>query len=187
MLLYRFSVFLLQDIEMNGSCSHENMTSRPACERKALACLEGEPLVMFYIYNIFIPIVLAIGTIGNSLNLATLWRSTRMSGTAYTYMRWLAVTDSCALVFWAAIDVIRASPNLPKSMSLAWYNSHLAWFFTRAFGTCSNLLVTALTIDRYELWKSSSFRLSPLDGATFVNSLLSSLRNLVMDGFIYTA
>lgn len=54
--------------------------------------------VDFIVNTVTLPIVLGVGLVGNVLNIAVLWRSKRLIGSSFTYLRWLSITDLAVLL-----------------------------------------------------------------------------------------
>lgn len=104
--------------------------------------------VRFGIYKVGYAIVLAIGFIGNSLNLAVMWHSHRLRKLSYFFLRWLAVTDFLVIVALLMFNLVKTKA-IHRTYSVMWYYSHINFFLTRSLACASALIITAFTISRY--------------------------------------
>lgn len=104
--------------------------------------------VDFWIYAVGYPIILCVGIVGNTLNNAVLWMSSRMRRPSFVFLRALAVVDFLVLIVLVTFDLVR-SRLLKQTKLVIWYYSHVCFFLFRSLMCASNLIIVALTVDRY--------------------------------------
>ncbi|XP_014678477.1 PREDICTED: uncharacterized protein LOC106818269 [Priapulus caudatus] len=99
--------------------------------------------VKLIIYRVAFPLVVVVGLVGDSLNVAVLWRSARPSvGDAfYTLLRALAVADLAVNVALTPSVLIRADVIPYHTATTMWYYTHVNFFLLRTLTCASNLIV----------------------------------------------
>lgn len=110
-----------------------------------------EPLLILkeVAYEWILPIVIAVGLIGNILNLIVLSRPF-LKGATKVYLTCLAITDLCVML--TAIPMIfRLSRHFfhQKTYASAFFHAHLELLLSLTFITASIFIVVSLTVDRY--------------------------------------
>lgn len=110
-----------------------------------------EPLLILkeVAYEWVLPIVIAVGLIGNILNLIVLSKPF-LKGATKVYLTALAITDLCAML--TAIPMIfRLSRHFfhQKTYASAFFHAHLELLLSLTFITASIFIVVSLTVDRY--------------------------------------
>ncbi|XP_014679805.1 PREDICTED: probable G-protein coupled receptor B0563.6 [Priapulus caudatus] len=106
-----------------------------------------------YVYRNFFPIIIAVGTVGNALNLVVLWsgRQRELKAVSYVYLRALAVVDFSVIVVLGVYNAVVYSKTslLQWSLADAIYIGHVALPLANSLICASNLIVLAATFDRY--------------------------------------
>lgn len=106
-------------------------------------------IAAFIVYKICFPVVLIVGTVGNVLNITVLWASKRLKAQSYIYLRFMAVADLLLILSWYVFFLTRHYVDmLDRDIHLARYYAHLHLPLANTFACISNMLLTALTIDR---------------------------------------
>jgi hypothetical protein len=91
------------------STHHEHHTSHPLFPLDGLAdAAAGEPMDVLSIvaYGVVGPLIILVGLFGNAMTLRTFLGRTPVwsNGMTYTYLKWLAITDTgeqqCLRLFW---------------------------------------------------------------------------------------
>uniref|UniRef100_T1J7B7 G-protein coupled receptors family 1 profile domain-containing protein n=1 Tax=Strigamia maritima TaxID=126957 RepID=T1J7B7_STRMM len=98
-------------------------------------------------YGVIAPMLIAIGIIGNLLNLVVLTRP-NLKGVMYTYLTWLAISDLMSLIFTIPTVLRFVGMSLTDYYS-SFYHAHLELALVNAFMACSVFIVVAVTVDRY--------------------------------------
>lgn len=107
-----------------------------------------QDLVDFWVYKVWLPIVILAGLVGNSLNIAVLWKAKNLDNRFYTILRWLAIVDCSVILTFVTFDLVR-SRLIDQTYTVIWYYSHVCFFLLRSLMCASNLLVVTLTVNRY--------------------------------------
>ncbi|ODN00950.1 putative G-protein coupled receptor AH9.1 [Orchesella cincta] len=97
---------------------------------------------------IFGPTVVAIGLLGNVLNLIVLTRPS-MKGVTYSYLTGLAFSDLGVLLFAVGMMIRQINLHSEKSWAMAFFYSHLEIPMANMFMASSIFIVVCLTIDRF--------------------------------------
>ncbi|XP_035230502.1 probable G-protein coupled receptor AH9.1 [Stegodyphus dumicola] len=108
---------------------------------------ESVEKLKFIAYGIVSSIIIALGILGNSINLAVLTRP-NLKGVTFVYLTWLAISDLMSLVV-SLSSMFRLHGMQPRTYTAAVYYSHIEMPLVNAFMASSVFLVVALTIDRY--------------------------------------
>ncbi|XP_014678669.1 PREDICTED: probable G-protein coupled receptor AH9.1 [Priapulus caudatus] len=107
-------------------------------------------LLTFWLYHICAPVVVALGLVGNTLNLAVLWCSKDLVFVPYVYLRALAIADFCAMPVYSAYLFFALSPTASERVpAVALYLAHAHMPIFNSLMGASSLLVMAVTLDRW--------------------------------------
>ncbi|KAL5277250.1 hypothetical protein ACFFRR_002464 [Megaselia abdita] len=104
-----------------------------------------------YCYGIILPIICALGIIGNVLNLIVLTRR-NMRGTAYIYMRGYSAAALLAIVFAIPFGIrmlIHRDRGKWAEFGPAFYSAHLELFLGNGCLGVGVMMLLVLTIERY--------------------------------------
>lgn len=155
-----------------------------------------EPLLILkeLAYEWILPIVIAVGLVGNTLNLVVLSKPF-LKGATKVYLTALAITDLCAML--TAIPMIfRLSRHFfhQKSYGSAFFHAHLELLLSLTFVTASIFIVVSLTVDRYlSICLPKTFRsvhtttnakvivLGAYVGSIFLNFPIAFLKNVCLE------
>lgn len=110
--------------------------------------IQEKKQVQFYIYGVIIPCVIVPGLLGDLLNIAVLWKSPRLAGMSYTYVRWLSISDLLDLICWVQFMAVMTG-QVAWSRVTAAHVVHMLYLPLNGLMHVSNYLILALTIDRY--------------------------------------
>ena len=106
--------------------------------------------IAYIAYCIIGPFIIVVGVLGNMLTLVTLTKVTLWcNGMTYIYLKWLALTDACALVSAIAMDVRLGLPHRKLVYWEAFYHAHVELPLLNFFMGCSIFIVLCLTKDRF--------------------------------------
>lgn len=94
------------------------------------------------------PALLAVGLIGQSLNLFTL-RHRSLNGVGFIYLRAGAVADILSIFALVPFIVRHAESHWVHSYPAMWFHAHLELPIINAFITAGTLCIVGLTVDRY--------------------------------------
>ncbi|XP_015923477.1 probable G-protein coupled receptor AH9.1 [Parasteatoda tepidariorum] len=108
---------------------------------------EAVEKLKFITYGIISSIIIGLGILGNSINLAVLTRP-NLKGVTFVYLTWLAISDLMSLVV-SLSSMFRLHGMQPRSYIAAVYYAHVEMPLVNAFMASSVFLVVALTVDRY--------------------------------------
>ncbi|XP_035220669.1 probable G-protein coupled receptor AH9.1 [Stegodyphus dumicola] len=108
---------------------------------------ENVEKLKFIAYGVVSSIIIALGILGNFINLAVLTRP-NLKGVTFVYLTWLAISDLMSLVV-SLSSMFRLHGMQPRTYTAAVYYSHIEMPLVNAFMASSVFLVVALTIDRY--------------------------------------
>lgn len=101
------------------------------------------------LYDTIFQIVLVLGLVGNSINLAVLSRPS-LRGVTYVYLFWLAISDFAYLAVNVAVYVVEwFDPELLFTYGVMFAMCHFTFALSNMFATSSAFIVTVLTIDRH--------------------------------------
>lgn len=155
-----------------------------------------EPLLILkeVAYEWILPIVIAVGLIGNLLNLIVLSKNF-LKGATKVYLTALAITDLCVML--TAIPMIfRLSRHFfhKKTYASAFFHAHLELLLSLSFVTASIFIVVSLTVDRYlSICLPKTFRnvhttanaklvvLSAYVGSVILNLPIAFLKNVCLE------
>ncbi|XP_055951159.1 probable G-protein coupled receptor AH9.1 isoform X2 [Argiope bruennichi] len=101
----------------------------------------------FIAYGIISSVIIALGILGNTINLVVLTRP-NLKGVTFVYLTWLAISDLMSLVV-SLSSMFRLHGMQPRTYLAAVYYSHVEMPLVNAFMASSVFLVVALTVDRY--------------------------------------
>ncbi|XP_037933132.1 probable G-protein coupled receptor B0563.6 [Teleopsis dalmanni] len=104
-----------------------------------------------YSYGIILPIICALGIIGNVLNLIVLTRR-NMRGTAYIYMRAYSTAALLAIVFAIPFGIrmlVHKDRGQWEEFGPAFYTAHLELFLGNGCLGVGVMMLLVLTIERY--------------------------------------
>ncbi|XP_054722395.1 probable G-protein coupled receptor AH9.1 [Uloborus diversus] len=101
----------------------------------------------FVAYGIVSSVIIALGILGNAINLAVLTRP-NLKGVTFVYLTWLAISDLMSLLV-SLSSMFRLHGMQPRSYAAALYYSYVEMPLVNAFMASSVFLVVALTVDRY--------------------------------------
>ncbi|XP_030080125.1 probable G-protein coupled receptor B0563.6 isoform X3 [Drosophila hydei] len=104
-----------------------------------------------YCYGIILPIICALGIIGNVLNLIVLTRR-NMRGTAYIYMRAYSTAALLAIVFAIPFGIrmlVHKDRGQWEEFGPAFYTAHLELFLGNGCLGVGVMMLLVLTIERY--------------------------------------
>ncbi|XP_065077448.1 probable G-protein coupled receptor B0563.6 [Ochlerotatus camptorhynchus] len=102
-------------------------------------------------YGIALPIICALGIVGNVLNLVVLTRR-NMRGTAYIYMRGYSAAALLAIIFAIPFGMrmlIHRDSGRWRNFSQAFYSAHLELFLGNGCLGVGVIMLLVLTIERY--------------------------------------
>lgn len=97
---------------------------------------------------VVMPSLLAVGLIGQSLNLFTL-RHRSLNSVGFIYLRAGAVADILSIFALFPFILRHAKKHMVHSYTAMWYHAHLELPIVNSFITAGTLCIVALTIDRY--------------------------------------
>lgn len=101
----------------------------------------------FIAYGVVSSVIIALGIIGNSINLLVLTRP-NLKGPTFVYLVWLAISDLLALLV-SLSSMFRLHGMQPRTKLASLYYAHVEMPLVNAFMASSVFLVVALTVDRY--------------------------------------
>ncbi|KAG8175394.1 hypothetical protein JTE90_023760 [Oedothorax gibbosus] len=101
----------------------------------------------FVAYGVVSSVIIALGIIGNSINLAVLTRP-NLKGPTFVYLTWLAISDLSALLV-SLTSMFRLHGMQPRTKTASLYYAHVEMPLVNALMASSVFLVVALTVDRY--------------------------------------
>ncbi|XP_014667889.1 PREDICTED: probable G-protein coupled receptor AH9.1 [Priapulus caudatus] len=104
--------------------------------------------VRFWVYKVGYTSVITAGLLGNSLNLAVMWRSSRLATLSYFFLRWLAVADFFVVAVILVFNLVKTKA-VHRSYAVMWYYAHLNFFLMRSLACSGAFIVTAFTVSRY--------------------------------------
>ncbi|CAD7089999.1 unnamed protein product [Hermetia illucens] len=102
-------------------------------------------------YGIILPVICALGIIGNVLNLIVLTRR-NMRGTAYIYMRGYSAAALLAIIFAIPFGIrmlVHKDKGRWQDLAPAFYSAHLELFLGNGCLGVGVLMLLTLTIERY--------------------------------------
>lgn len=101
----------------------------------------------FIAYGVVSFVIIALGIIGNFINLVVLTRP-NLKGVTFVYLTWLATSDLLTLLV-AVLSMLRLHGIQPRSYPAAFYYAHVEMPLVNALMASSVFIVVAVTIDRY--------------------------------------
>lgn len=101
----------------------------------------------FIAYGVVSSVIIALGILGNVINLVVLTRP-NLKGVTFVYLSWLAISDLMSLVI-SLTSMFRLHGMQPRTYTAAFYYAHVEMPLVNAFMASSVFLVVALTVDRY--------------------------------------
>lgn len=101
----------------------------------------------FIAYGVVSFVIIALGIIGNVINLMVLTRP-NLKGVTFVYLTWLATSDLLTLVV-AVFSMMRLHGIQPRNYPAAFYFAHIEMPLVNALMASSVFIVVAVTIDRY--------------------------------------
>lgn len=104
----------------------------------------------FYAYTFVIPLICLFGVVGNSLNLIVLCKGKNLQSVSYVYIRWMAIADLFIMILMIPFTINKAPlVAMPNTIHMARYTAHWQLLLINGFIGASDLLVVALTLDRF--------------------------------------
>ncbi|XP_075558222.1 putative G-protein coupled receptor B0563.6 [Dermacentor variabilis] len=116
-------------------------------ERAVAQLKEDIALLKFIAYGVISFVIIALGIIGNLINLVVLTRP-NLKGVTFVYLTWLATSDLLTLVV-AVFSMLRLHGIQPRSYPAAFYYAHVEMPLVNALMASSVFIVLAVTMDRY--------------------------------------
>ncbi|EEC02532.1 probable G-protein coupled receptor AH9.1 [Ixodes scapularis] len=101
----------------------------------------------FIAYGVVSFVIIALGIVGNLINLIVLTRP-NLKGVTFVYLTWLATSDLLTLVV-AVFSMLRLHGIQPRTYPAAFYFAHVEMPLVNALMASSVFIVVAVTIDRY--------------------------------------
>lgn len=101
----------------------------------------------FVAYGVVSFVIIALGIVGNLINLVVLTRP-NLKGVTFVYLTWLATSDLLTLVV-AVFSMLRLHGIQPRTYSAAFYFAHVEMPLVNALMASSVFIVIAVTVDRY--------------------------------------
>ena len=99
-------------------------------------------------YNYVALFIVAVGIIGNLLNLVVLTRP-KLKGVMYVYLLGLAVSNLCVLVSAIPALMYITSPECTESYAKAYFHAHLMMPLLNCFMAWSVYIIICMTVNRY--------------------------------------
>ncbi|KAL1418435.1 hypothetical protein MTO96_025932 [Rhipicephalus appendiculatus] len=122
--------------------------AQAATDERAVAQLKEDiALLKFIAYGVISFVIIALGIIGNLINLVVLTRP-NLKGVTFVYLTWLATSDLLTLVV-AVFSMLRLHGIQPRSYPAAFYYAHVEMPLVNALMASSVFIVLAVTMDRY--------------------------------------
>lgn len=106
-------------------------------------------MVHFVVGELLTCIVCTAGLLGNSLSVVVLWRSKTLQSVAFTYMRWLAISDFLVILEYTTYLIYRSYSVQRWPWGLLVYQAHFGLYLYDCFASSSCLLISAITVERY--------------------------------------
>ncbi|CAN7937395.1 unnamed protein product [Ixodes hexagonus] len=103
--------------------------------------------VKFIAYGVVSFVIIALGIVGNLINLVVLTRP-NLKGVTFVYLTWLATSDLLTLVV-AVFSMLRLHGIQPRTYPAAFYFAHVEMPLVNALMASSVFIVVAVTVDRY--------------------------------------
>ncbi|XP_014672509.1 PREDICTED: probable G-protein coupled receptor AH9.1 [Priapulus caudatus] len=110
---------------------------------------EATDRVDFIVNSVMLPIVLVAGISGGVLNIIVLWKSDKLRGTSYTYLRWMSITDLAVLIVKSVQVTFTRFPAESRPLSTVRFYAHGYLLLINSFVCMSSLLVAVVSIERY--------------------------------------
>ncbi|XP_014675442.1 PREDICTED: probable G-protein coupled receptor AH9.1 [Priapulus caudatus] len=127
----------------------ENMTETSDIFGGDEAGKEAADRVDFIVNSVMLPIVLVVGISGDVLNIIVLWKSDKLRGTSYTYLRWMSITDLAVLIVKSVQVTFTRFPVESRPLSTVRFYAHGYLLLINSFVCMSSLLVAVVSIERY--------------------------------------
>ncbi|CAN7939081.1 unnamed protein product [Ixodes hexagonus] len=120
---------------------------RLASDQDALLLKQQIDTLKFIAYGVVSFVIIALGIVGNLINLVVLTRP-NLKGVTFVYLTWLATSDLLTLVV-AVFSMLRLHGIQPRTYPAAFYFAHVEMPLVNALMASSVFIVVAVTIDRY--------------------------------------
>ena len=142
------------------------------------------PFIYHVAFNIVAMVIVAIGILGNILNLIVLTRP-KLKGVMYVYLLGLAVSNlSVLIIAIPALMSIAKSPEpvYSKSYVIAFFFAHLEIPLLNAFMAASVYIIIGMTVNRYiSIYKPTHFQRIH----TFKNAYLAIAASFLFGGLLH--
>ncbi|XP_064458420.1 probable G-protein coupled receptor AH9.1 isoform X2 [Ornithodoros turicata] len=126
---------------------NESQQPQRPLDPSAAALKEQIDTLKFVAYGVVSFVIIALGIIGNLINLVVLTRP-NLKGVTFVYLTWLATSDLLTLLV-AVLSMLRLHGIQPRSYPAAFYYAHLEMPLVNALMASSVFIVIAVTVDRY--------------------------------------